>query len=488
MKNLKYSILTFCFVLFLTEQYAYGQTYTSSTTHTFYSITDCDTAITRVWGQSLLVTCTNIPDMTSNNFCHFILRNDYAIPAKILNLNRRHNIFGLTRERITDVKIFDDTCYFCGVCVYPTDFSITPEGEIIQPDSASVGFVGYFSIKDVLDNTGHYFIKDIPEVSSLSKLAVYGSIDSGNVCITAIGKPKTNPTITCITSIARSTAAPYFWKYYVAKTNIDDERMTDIITTDDFWVTASVFDQNDKYIGFRDTKVTNFGFYRETFWSDYPDLFQYNIIDSLSIYRYANSPVFMSRMKNNGFSAGFAGDTLIENALSRSGHVYVMNMHNPSFMGELQSITSQHNVKIKDLAYLENVQSTAVLFRSTVSLIDPSFQNYLQCVKWGSQETYCDTILSLSNGKLLSLDSYQGSLIALGGLKELQYPTDAIQRYANRSNSCLKIHDCRNIKIRKTVQCKYEQSSFEPISNVVWFHWYAFESETGTEHSIYCAH
>ena len=469
--------LTTCFGLS-----AAGQSYTNSSHHTFQFLDDCDTAFTRSYKGSSLVTCANLSGTSITNAACFIIRDELSTTAKILYIPRYNNHIGAMTDHITDMKILNGICYFCGTRIIPIEYSENTRSFVHD----TVGFVGHFSIEDVLNGSGYYYWEDFSEVSSFSKMAVTDKVDAADAGLMIIGTRKDVPNNTCLACIKQPSSSN-LWKYYITDTDIDNEIFTDVITTEWLWVTASIIKDGTDSIIFRHTKIGNFGFYDESFSGGAPleSLFR---ISYLGIYRRKNTPVLLCSMYNDNFSAGFSSFNPEQGVIHTIGNIYVMHMAYPNSMQQVHSIQTEPGSTIKDLTYLPNIHSTATLHRSRASLFDHTQNNYLQCVCWNKTEEYCDTAMHLSNGQLLSLDTYQGGFVALGGQRNTYKPTDVIQRFYGRQNSCLLTDGCKTIDILSTTIPDYIKSSFSNITDELDKGWvpHAFESATGT--AVPCTH
>lgn len=86
-----------------------------------------------------------------------------------------------SKVEISDMRLFDGTCYFCGKWV--------SQLYNIHNEHITKGFVGRFKINDMLNGTGSVFYTIIDTVSQLSRLAISTYIGS-SVLISAIGKTK----------------------------------------------------------------------------------------------------------------------------------------------------------------------------------------------------------------------------------------------------------------------------------------------------------
>lgn len=113
----------------------------------------------------------------------FVVRNNSMIPVaafSTLFVDCCQNCFCPT-VTISDMRLFNRTCYFCGKWVSPMS--------IINHDPITKGFIGHFRIDDMLTGTGSVFYMIIDTVSQLSRLAISPYIGS-SVLISAIGNTK----------------------------------------------------------------------------------------------------------------------------------------------------------------------------------------------------------------------------------------------------------------------------------------------------------
>ncbi|MBR3412049.1 MAG: hypothetical protein IKG81_05100 [Bacteroidales bacterium] len=89
---------------------------------------------------------------------------------------------------ISDMRLFDGTCYFCGKVVTP---KLNLNGEHI-----TMGFVGRFIINDMLYGYGSVYYQTFSETTQLTRLAI-SKTDETPVLISAIGTEKTKK-VACI--------------------------------------------------------------------------------------------------------------------------------------------------------------------------------------------------------------------------------------------------------------------------------------------------
>lgn len=465
---------------------AIGQNYTTSARHAFKYIENSDTAITRCYKDTILVTCTNqkINDIVFTT--SFIIRNESSSTAKTLWISRFYNEYGRISFNITDMHILNGICYFCGTQTTPIGYGEEYNSLTVN---TSVGFVGHFSIDDVLSETGNYYLETFNEVSSFSKMAVTDKVDSGDVGIMIIGTRNDEPSNTCLTCLVQPHGSNQ-WKYYVTDSDIDDEVFTDVIVTDGLWVTASLFENNKKLIGFRSTKIGNTGFYRETFYNTPADLFQFDITTHLRIDRCTDSPLLLCPMYDDHFSAGFSGYPIADPNLYRLfDNTYIIHMDYPNHMSQLHTFNSPGKSMIKDLTYIPDIQSTVVLYQSRISVFDTTRQNYLIRTNWNNSEEYCDTVMYLDYGKLLSLDFSRSDILAMGAIWDQYHPSDVLQRVTRRQNSCLNLNGCHTIFPTNTTTSIFKESQFQWVYSIREKDWKAKEfNAIFNSAAPYCVH
>ena len=476
--------------------HVHGQSYTTSAQHTFHFFEDCDTSITRTYKDTTLVTCANLSNPDYAYSACFTIREALSPSAKILYIPHFYTPDSRTSYKVSDVRILDDICYFCGTQTYTPYNNEEPFGKAPSPASSYKGFIGHFSIIDALSGSGSYYLEAFDEVSSFSKMAVTSKVDSTDVCILLIGNKAGNPDNTCLTSLSQPQGSSNQWKYYVTDTQINDEIFTDVIVTDDFWVTASIFKENEDFIGLRGSKITNPGFYDETFNSSTAILSWLNIANDLQINRHLESPVLLCPMYNNQFNAGLSGShTTPPGTYSLYDHTYIMRMdcinNTPSAnniycdMYDIYRFDHLPKSIIKDLTYIPDIHSTAVLYDSPQT--GGIHQNFLIRINWATPK-YCDTIMYMDNGRLYSLDTYRGGSIAMGGLNNQHQISDIIQRAFLSINSCLKIDNCKPIAPIDSSKPDYITKPFQWIIKPWYKNWQPYEFLSTDLETSYCTH
>ena len=124
---------------------------------------------------------------------------------------------------LSDMRLFNDTCYFCGIKVY-TYVNWAGEHE-------THGIVGCFVPKHMLADTGSLFFYEFDETSDLTRLAI-SMATSSNVLISAIGNKSTTNTA-CILEMLSSGGGPQ-WEYWLdTLITPQDVVFTDIMTMGD---------------------------------------------------------------------------------------------------------------------------------------------------------------------------------------------------------------------------------------------------------------
>ena len=104
---------------------------------------------------------------------------------------------------VTDMRLFNDTCYFCGTKVYT--FVDPPTGEYEKH-----GFVGRFVTRHMLADTGTIYFFEVKETSHLTRLAISQPAGS-HVVISAIGSKKRSGTACMVEMTPNGGSGWQFW-------------------------------------------------------------------------------------------------------------------------------------------------------------------------------------------------------------------------------------------------------------------------------------
>ena len=146
-----------------------------------------------------------------------------------------YNNGGKILYRIHDMRIFEDTCYFCGEKKTTTgDYYIDTNGHPTY-QTTDIGLVGKFTISKLFNGINDLELVTIPNIVSLRRMTVYPA--SQGYSISMIGVPDVSSP-TCIVDLYRNPSTGQ-WIYDAAHPSIVQEILTDITFTDGTVITVS---------------------------------------------------------------------------------------------------------------------------------------------------------------------------------------------------------------------------------------------------------
>ncbi len=193
---------------------------------------------------------------TSSSVHHFFTVQDMHASSptvKRFPLNIGYEPSGISIQtsilyQVNDMRMSDNgVCYFCGSRVTETHTApITTE---------SIGFIGFFSINDVLNNTGTCTILHIVGTGSLSRIEPGGSYEQ----IFAVGNSDSysfDPFKSTPASLLVGLEYDYAnaqWKYDMVTPISNTEQFTDVVNCGGI-IVSSIFLNDNYHIGLRHTK------------------------------------------------------------------------------------------------------------------------------------------------------------------------------------------------------------------------------------------
>ncbi len=177
---------------------------------------------------------------TDDNYRHsFMFQGSFPIVTKRIQVDIGASMGSdtLYRLSVNDMRIEGDSCYFCGNVVRVGPPQMTQQGNTVWPEKAPVGFVGFFSIPELI--AGHVYLKYklFYEVHDLTRLAVYGyHQNSTRRMVAAIGTLP-DQTTPCVLEIVRYSDGA--WKKSLSHPDSEDEVFSDILYNPQRLVVAS---------------------------------------------------------------------------------------------------------------------------------------------------------------------------------------------------------------------------------------------------------
>ena len=448
-------------MLLLSSGHTLAQSYTTSTMRYYVYDDACDSTIVRNWKDTAVFTCSHHP--SNNLYSHiFHMRRSTALPPKLVGLPATANVYGRIIDRINDMRILENECFFCGTRITPTDMEIMydPSGAMYTEYTYDTcAFIGHYSFDNSLEVTGAIQIHLVKSVNSALRMAVYNSeYDNYVTCIELLCGCSIATHNTCLVEMSRTSTIPAAWYYHVIMPDIADEILTDVLVTDELVYTASVYANNDGEMGFRHIKRTKYPFTYPLGITTDRDLYKYDTRTYTSSHfeygfrRLDKTPVRLY-YKPNGFIVGMAGKALPNSgggSLPLGGpYVHIFDMLSPNSMAEFQSAETGKDLNFKEMACLWQKGVVGILYSSLYNPIFSDTRTFLQFPRMGAVSVggqYMDTLLYNGLGDLHSIDVYKEHSVSFSGIKQLGYlPLEGIQRQYNRSNSCLTLHGEKSI-------------------------------------------
>lgn len=473
------AVLLLALLCLLPSGHAWAQSYTTSTIHYFVYNDACDSTIVRNWKDTAVFTCSHHPG--NGQYSHtFHMRKSTVVPAKVFGLPVTINVYGQIIDRINDMRILDNECYFCGT-------RMTPNGVEIQYDPSghaytvvtyeTCGFIGYYSFDNALNVLGTVKVVKVRDVKSALRMAVYNSEYNNNItCVEVLGELPSGTNATCMVEMGRTATNPDGWTYYVAIPDIGDEILTDVVLSNDLVLTASVYASNDGEIGFRHVKPMLYPFLYPIQPATEEDLYVYDTRNYTSTHfpngfkRLDKAPVKLCA-RPYGFLAGFAGEKVSNlgntGIMLESSYVHIFDMDWPSSMMEFQSASTLSKLDFKEMAYLSQNKAVGILYSSKYGIFQNDTRTVFQFPRLGAVSVggqYTDTLMYNGMGDLHSMDTYRNHSASFGGTRQTGLmPLDGIQRQYDRSNSCFTFQGEKIIYRDPVLVSSYVQSGWEDV-------------------------
>ena len=452
----------------------------SNSSHAYNSMNSVDSTIVRHAGivgegenRYNLVCCHwyGAPGTVSSH--RFILQNtqspeEYAFDMPV-EVDLEH---GAMADRVTDMCIHDGKCYFCGNRVYVTDIIVLPvvpgEPQVYQMVYDTCAFMGYFTLADMRSGSMRYCFHTIDGMKTARKLTAFQSEnDACRKVVSVLGVPSSGVSRTCLAQIYSPACNVYtlqeHWDYFLEYPDNLDEEITDITVTDDYFVTASVFGNDNEIVGFRNIKLSmvEMGLYNFSYSGNGTELYLYDLsqyaldyacgFGGQRLWRYPATPVVLCP-NGSGFIAGLSGTGYTESdagiQIEEGGGAFVFVMEESYYMRQAQSVYVGKDARLDALACLPVRKTVGLLARnwhfSWGSGYDiHSMMQFVDLTKTGLGECYQDTLVYKTEGEVHSIDTCVDRTFSLSGCSsevETDVPYSAMQSRYNRLNTCIDYH------------------------------------------------
>ncbi len=431
----------------------WAQSYTTTTRHN-YTLSDIvDSTIVRTYNDTVILTCCHFRGSVQSYSHQFLLRYSRTQSPRVLKLPRLNNSYGEECYRITDMRIWNDTCYFCGKCEYieRIDHVYDLDNHIhYYPVVTTRGFMGYFSIPSALTtDTTSIYLKKLSGVADARRMTVYiqGGWGTG---ITILGELHGGTQQTCLVEMHKTVVHPHEWTYFKEYLTNTDDTLTDVIEVDGELVVSSVLAEDKDIVGFRHVKVSDGGFYNGDP-ATKNNLYKYNIRDFVcndchlyaGFCRHEGHPVLMCPAAGD-FVAAINGSYYgVDGCFEPAGYTLLLRMISPNNMGDVLAVECGNHIKVKELTHLPSSNVTEVLIKHCWHEWLDSAYTMLHSALWGTMpvgQSYTYTVLRQSDGDFHSIDNYRGHSVSLSGRYWSSTPFEGVQRYYDHFNSCYTVH------------------------------------------------
>ena len=291
---------------------------------------------------------------------------------------------------ISDMRLFESTCYFCGKCVSPL-YNIN--GEYI-----STGFVGRFKINDMMNGSGSVECQTFTETTKLTRLAISKN-DNSKILISAIGIAK-NKNRDCILELEDSGSV---WKKRIDTIAERTEIIfSDIMTFGDSITLLAQYTcgndnlpesydyDNNHELFFLDRFDLN-GCYHTCIANPSHNMFKYNMSSSESyIFHYNKAPMRLFHINDNYKMFGVAFG--VEKWNGSMGGIRLFQFQNVQQYSKCLFYQTGLHAEIKDVGNIYNSDVLFVLSQDnthTNGLITiPLAGGASQDVIWLTKDTY----------------------------------------------------------------------------------------------------
>ena len=430
-----------------------AQSYTKSTYNMFNNLSPSDSVISRSWNDTALFTCSHLVSPVGGETHLFTMHSSQSASSVVVGMPVYITQYGVAiRDRVYDMRILGNTCYFCGSRIKPTGMETyyTPEGNAYTVYTYDTcGLMGYYTFDNTLTPTSAIAAHEIAGVRSALRMAVFPATTQGLTGMELLCAYGPDGHTNCLAELCNTLTNPDIWAYRLTAPSDTNEVLTDVTVTDSYLVTASVFKNDESLVGYRYAKKGEFAFGDTRPYSTADELYLYNIGSYTSAYfpqgirRVAGAPV---RLCPNwdGFVSGFAGYPFFKQEpgsmqILRNDCVVLFDMEHPGYMREFQAAQTGLGLKLKEVTSLTAKNAVGILYWSRPYV--PGIGNtYLQFPRWGAvavNNHYYDTLMHWDPNDIHSIWTYRGHSVTLGGTKTTTLvPFDGVQRQHNRTNSC----------------------------------------------------
>lgn len=397
------------------------------------------------------------------------MRYSISPSVNVVKIPIAQNEQGKMVDRIYDMRIIDNMCYFCGSRVKNVGMELVFDeagNTYWQALYDTCGLMGYFEFSNSLVLTNNLYIYEIPKVKSAQRMAVCHPGAPEITQIVLLCKYCDTIHTMCLADMVNTMADPNHWDYDILIPSDANEIMTDVTTISTHIVISSVFQNDRRIVSFRQKRI-GMGVFRAFPWEALYR-YKYDISDYIEecfpygFMRIEKTPVLLCP-SSNGFVAGVSADYIEPRGPKLNRAVLLFDMEDVTIMNEYQAVSAGVEPRLKELTYLPIKSSIAILYNFKRTVLDDSAYSVLQFPVLGKVsecEVYYDTLMRKDGGMIQSIDTYRGHSVSLGSLNwQWSTPLDGIQRQYDRSNSCFALYGENSIERRPVLE--YEREAKE---------------------------
>ena len=345
-----------------------------------------------------------IQNLTTGVTKKFTMHQDYI---------QNHVYLHPTTYTINDISNSDmGICYFCGCKTEEDETPPSPPGPPVinrNSTSGSTGFIGLFSISDVFNGNGEFFLLEFDDVSNLTRIEAEGSY----VQIYAVGTVRqtsssgTVSSRSCLLGLIppESFNINTIWHYDLAIPTDDSEFFTDVADCGVGVVVSSRFQDNPSYIGLYHFKngISTSNIYGDGYCNKYDLASAISSFSSSHISRTHSDPIMFTHGAYKAsvilpcsYPSGQDGIAAFRISVPTSGNVSLHNgivVHTPAYVNLLDGISTYHNSTEKYALLVENpVSGQDILYLVPWSIASSTAVSPFACnhsaKRWQQLTTY----------------------------------------------------------------------------------------------------
>lgn len=359
---------------------------------------------------------------------------------------------------LNDMCVLGDSCYFCGYkkTAYG-ESELDYEDNITRVEAVCSGFVGWFRISGIRQESADVSITDIGFTQKLTRLAVRRQMEQGQpkVLLSAIGCRDTSEDASCVAEIWLSDDGS--WQYCVNSPALPtNENFSDIIFNDGkctIAATRNMADDTSQWVIVGHTAESgSFYFdYVYTGRTEYPIWYNYDGISIKDWEHHLGANVRMCNLEDNSFCMAYPCFSSNDNR----NMLMVMAISSDYVISSAFLVETRHNCSILEMTGVRNTDNIGVL------IYDNTFYNgaIISCPV--NRPGVAD-VISLSDVRIQSVCDYIGESVMGSGFSTINNRVTSIYKrtVGDEQAECLGVvprekTDMRAIK-QENQQCNWQ--------------------------------